>query len=166
LQGDNSIGRILFRRGDEQLPASRHRHEDDSHRQEHSQHHRVQGISAGHGQNSYRGLVKVLKSAANARNFSQCDSLLIGNKCGAHTFPIIEVKNTSSAVEHEASTLKDWRGSDLLLQSARTFDTGRREYDRERLLQGSVSRNCRWNSPWKRRETFGRESRWAAWLIF
>jgi Fe-S cluster assembly protein SufB len=64
------------------------------------------GISAGHGQNSYRGLVKVLKSAANARNFSQCDSLLIGNKCGAHTFPYIEVKNTSSAVEHEASTSK------------------------------------------------------------
>jgi Fe-S cluster assembly protein SufB len=64
------------------------------------------GISAGHGQNSYRGLVKVLKSATNARNFSQCDSLLIGNKCGAHTFPHIEVKNTSSRVEHEASTSK------------------------------------------------------------
>jgi Fe-S cluster assembly protein SufB len=64
------------------------------------------GIAAGHGQNSYRGLVKVLKSAVNARNFSQCDSLLIGNKCGAHTFPYIEVKNTSSRVEHEASTSK------------------------------------------------------------
>jgi Fe-S cluster assembly protein SufB len=64
------------------------------------------GISAGHGQNSYRGLVKVLKSAANARNFSQCDSMLIGSKCGAHTFPYIEVKNTSSSVEHEASTSK------------------------------------------------------------
>jgi Fe-S cluster assembly protein SufB len=64
------------------------------------------GIAAGHGQNSYRGLVKVLKNAANARNFSQCDSLLIGNKCGAHTFPYIEVKNTSSRVEHEASTSK------------------------------------------------------------
>jgi Fe-S cluster assembly protein SufB len=64
------------------------------------------GISAGHGQNSYRGLVKVLKGAANARNFSQCDSLLIGDKCGAHTFPYIEVKNTSARVEHEASTSK------------------------------------------------------------
>src|SRR5438876_878945 len=64
------------------------------------------GISAGHGQNSYRGLVKIQKSAANARNFSQCDSLLIGNNCGAHTFPYIEVKNTSSSVEHEATTSK------------------------------------------------------------
>jgi Fe-S cluster assembly protein SufB len=64
------------------------------------------GISAGHGQNSYRGLVKVQKSAGNARNFSQCDSLLIGNQCGAHTFPYIEVKNTTSSVEHEATTSK------------------------------------------------------------
>jgi len=64
------------------------------------------GISAGHGQNSYRGLVKIQKSATNARNFSQCDSMLIGAKCGAHTFPYIEVKNTSASVEHEASTSK------------------------------------------------------------
>jgi len=64
------------------------------------------GISAGRGQNSYRGLVKILKNAAGARNFSQCDSLLLGDKCGAHTFPYIEVKNTSSQVEHEASTSK------------------------------------------------------------
>jgi Fe-S cluster assembly protein SufB len=64
------------------------------------------GISAGHGQNSYRGLVKIQKSAANARNFSQCDSLLLGDKCGAHTFPYIETKNTTSRVEHEASTSK------------------------------------------------------------
>jgi Fe-S cluster assembly protein SufB len=64
------------------------------------------GISAGHGQNSYRGLVEVKKNAVNARNFSQCDSLLLGDKCGAHTFPYIEVKNTSSKVEHEASTSK------------------------------------------------------------
>jgi Fe-S cluster assembly protein SufB len=64
------------------------------------------GISAGRGQNSYRGLVKIQKSAAHARNFSQCDSLLIGNQCGAHTFPYIEVKNTSSSVEHEATTSK------------------------------------------------------------
>ncbi len=64
------------------------------------------GISAGHGQNSYRGLVRIAKSAANARNFSQCDSLLLGNQCGAHTFPYIEVKNTSSKIEHEATTSK------------------------------------------------------------
>jgi len=64
------------------------------------------GISAGKGQNTYRGLVKIAKGAANARNYSQCDSLLIGDKCGAHTFPYIEVKNTSSTVEHEASTSK------------------------------------------------------------
>src|SRR5208283_4911369 len=64
------------------------------------------GISAGRGQNSYRGLVEIRKSAENARNFSQCDSMLIGANCGAHTFPYIEVKNTSSSVEHEASTSK------------------------------------------------------------
>src|SRR5579872_2852180 len=64
------------------------------------------GISAGRGQNSYRGLVKILKNASGARNFSQCDSLLLGDKCGAHTFPYIEVKNTSSQIEHEASTSK------------------------------------------------------------
>jgi Fe-S cluster assembly protein SufB len=64
------------------------------------------GISAGHGQNTYRGLVKVLKSAHNARNFTQCDSLLMSPQSGAHTFPYIEVKNTSAIVEHEASTSK------------------------------------------------------------
>jgi Fe-S cluster assembly protein SufB len=64
------------------------------------------GIAAGHGQNSYRGLVKVQRSAGNARNFSRCDSLLIGDQCGAHTFPHIEVKNTTAKVEHEATTSK------------------------------------------------------------
>ena len=64
------------------------------------------GISAGHGQNSYRGLVRIQKSATDARNFSQCDSLLLGDRCGAHTFPYIEVKNTSAQVEHEATTSK------------------------------------------------------------
>jgi len=64
------------------------------------------GISAGRGQNSYRGLVKIQKSAAHARNFSQCDSMLIGSKCGAHTFPYIEVKNSTASIEHEASTSK------------------------------------------------------------
>jgi Fe-S cluster assembly protein SufB len=64
------------------------------------------GISAGHGQNTYRGMVKIAKHASGARNYSQCDSLLIGDKCGAHTFPYIEIKNTSSRMEHEASTSK------------------------------------------------------------
>src|SRR6266568_459393 len=64
------------------------------------------GISAGHGQNSYRGQVKIMKSAQNARNYSQCDSLLLGDKCGAHTFPYIEVRNSTAVMEHEASTSK------------------------------------------------------------
>jgi len=62
------------------------------------------GISAGHGQNAYRGLVKILPSATGARNFTQCDSLLMGKHCGAHTFPYLEVRNPSATVEHEAST--------------------------------------------------------------
>ena len=64
------------------------------------------GISAGHGQNTYRGLVKVLPSAADARNFTQCDSLLLGADCGAHTVPYIEVRNPSATIEHEATTSK------------------------------------------------------------
>jgi Fe-S cluster assembly protein SufB len=64
------------------------------------------GISAGKSNNSYRGLVNVAKNASNARNFSQCDSLLLGDKCGAHTFPYIEVKNNTAVVEHEATTSK------------------------------------------------------------
>ena len=64
------------------------------------------GISAGQGQNNYRGLVKVIKRAENARNYSQCDSLLLGNQCGAHTFPYIDVKNKTAQVEHEATTSK------------------------------------------------------------
>jgi Fe-S cluster assembly protein SufB len=70
------------------------------------------GISAGKSQNSYRGLVKIHKKAENARNFSQCDSLLMGDQCGAHTFPYIEVSNNSSKVEHEATTSKI--GEDML----------------------------------------------------
>jgi len=64
------------------------------------------GISAGFGQNTYRGAVKIGKNAHGARNYSQCDSLLIGDKCGAHTFPYLEIKNTTAMVEHEASTSK------------------------------------------------------------
>jgi len=64
------------------------------------------GISAGFGQNTYRGLIKINKGAENARNYTQCDSMLIGDKCGAHTFPYIEVKNSTAQMEHEASTSK------------------------------------------------------------
>ncbi|MGB3728083.1 MAG: Fe-S cluster assembly protein SufB [Thermodesulfobacteriota bacterium] len=64
------------------------------------------GISAGHGQNTYRGLVEIGKDASGARNYTQCDSMLIGDKCGAHTFPYIEVKNSTAQMEHEASTSK------------------------------------------------------------
>jgi Fe-S cluster assembly protein SufB len=64
------------------------------------------GISAGHGQNTYRGLVRIQKGAENARNYSQCDSLLIGDRCGAHTFPYIDVRNSGAIMEHEASTSK------------------------------------------------------------
>jgi Fe-S cluster assembly protein SufB len=64
------------------------------------------GISAGHGQNTYRGLVRIGKGADNARNYSQCDSLLLGDKCGAHTFPYIDVQNSTAQMEHEASTSK------------------------------------------------------------
>ena len=64
------------------------------------------GISAGHGQNTYRGLVKIGKGAEDARNYSQCDSLLLGDRCGAHTVPYIEVNNPSARMEHEATTSK------------------------------------------------------------
>jgi Fe-S cluster assembly protein SufB len=64
------------------------------------------GISAGFGQNTYRGLVRVQPKADGARNYSQCDSLLLGDRCGAHTFPYLEVKNPSATVEHEATTSK------------------------------------------------------------
>jgi Fe-S cluster assembly protein SufB len=64
------------------------------------------GISAGHGQNTYRGMVKINPGASNARNYTQCDSLLLGDKCGAHTFPYIEVRNSTAQMEHEASTSK------------------------------------------------------------
>ena len=66
----------------------------------------AKGISAGHGQSTYRGLVQIMPSAENATNFTQCDSLLVGDKCGAHTVPYIEVRNPSAKMEHEASTSK------------------------------------------------------------
>lgn len=93
------------------------------------------GISAGKSNNSYRGLVKIMKSAQNARNFSQCDSLLIGDKCGAHTFPYIEVNNTSGKVEHEATTSKI--GEDQI------FYCNQRGLDTEKAVSLIVNGYCK-----------------------
>ena len=106
LQGDNSVGEFYS------VALTNHRQQADTgtkmiHIGKNTKSTIIsKGISAGQGQNSYRGLVKILKNAQNARNYTQCDSLLIGDKCGAHTFPYIEVKNASAQVGHEASTSK------------------------------------------------------------
>jgi Fe-S cluster assembly protein SufB len=106
LQGDNSIGEFYS------VALTNHKQQADTgtkmiHIGKNTRSTIVsKGISAGNGQNTYRGLVKVLKGATGARNYSQCDSLLLGDRCGAHTFPYIEVKNSTAKVEHEASTSK------------------------------------------------------------
>jgi Fe-S cluster assembly protein SufB len=106
LQGDNSVGEFYS------VALTNHRQQADTgtkmiHIGKNTRSTIVsKGISAGRGQNTYRGQVKILKNATGSRNYSQCDSLLLGDKCGAHTFPYIEVKNRSSQVEHEASTSK------------------------------------------------------------
>ncbi len=106
LQGDNSIGEfysVAVTNGRQQADTGTHMiHIGKNTRSTIIS----KGISAGRGQNAYRGRVKILKGAANARNFTQCDSMLIGDQCGAHTFPYIEAKNPSAQVEHEASTSK------------------------------------------------------------
>ena len=106
LQGDNSIGEFYS-----VAVANRYQQADTGTKMIHLGRNTrstiiSKGISAGHGNNSYRGLVKVMPRAAGARNYTQCDSMLIGNECGAHTFPYIEVKNNTASVEHEASTAK------------------------------------------------------------
>ncbi len=93
------------------------------------------GISAGQSSNAYRGLVNVLKGAENARNFTQCDSLLMGDRCGAHTFPYIEVKNKSAVVEHEATTSKI--GEDQL------FYCNQRGIDTEKAIGLIVNGYCK-----------------------
>ena len=98
------------------------------------------GISAGRGQNTYRGLVKIGKQAKGARNYSQCDSLLIGDRCGAHTFPYLEVRNTSAQVEHEASTSKVGEDQIFYCRQRGLSTGGRGQLDRERLLQGRLPR--------------------------
>jgi Fe-S cluster assembly protein SufB len=93
------------------------------------------GISARHGQNTYRGLVKILPEASNSRNYSQCDSLLIGKNCGAHTFPTIEVKNKTSQVEHEASASK--------ISDEQLFYCRQRGINKEDAVSMIVSGFCR-----------------------
>jgi Fe-S cluster assembly protein SufB len=93
------------------------------------------GVSAGHGQNTYRGQVKILKGAENARNFSQCDSMLIGDQCGAHTFPYIDVQSPTAQMEHEASTSKV--GEDQL------FYCASRGLDGENALSMIVNGFCK-----------------------
>jgi Fe-S cluster assembly protein SufB len=93
------------------------------------------GISAGFSNNSYRGLVQIKKGASNARNFSQCDSLLMGDKCGAHTFPYIEIKDKSAVVEHEATTSKI--GEDQL------FYCKQRGIDNEKAISLIVNGYCK-----------------------
>jgi len=93
------------------------------------------GISAGHSNNSYRGLVQINKNATNARNFTQCDSLLMGDKCGAHTFPYIEVKNSTAKIEHEATTSKI--GEDQI------FYCNQRGIDTEKAINLIVNGYCK-----------------------
>ena len=93
------------------------------------------GISAGHGQNTYRGAVKIMRNADGARNFSQCDSMLIGEKCGAHTFPYIDVQNPTAQMEHEATTSKV--GEDQI------FYCKQRGLDEEEALGVIVNGFCR-----------------------
>jgi Fe-S cluster assembly protein SufB len=106
LQGDNSVGEFYS------VALTNHRQQADTgtkmtHIGKNTSSTIVsKGISAGRGQNSYRGLVKINQGASGSRNYSQCDSLLMGDRCGAHTFPYVEVKNSTSQVEHEASTSK------------------------------------------------------------
>lgn len=106
LQGDNSIGEFYS------VALTRRRQQADTgtkmiHIGKNTRSNIVsKGISAGRGQNAYRGLVKIGKKAENARNYTQCDSMLIGDRCGAHTFPYVEVNNSSAHMEHEASTSK------------------------------------------------------------
>jgi Fe-S cluster assembly protein SufB len=106
LQGDNSIGEFYS-----EAVTNLHQQADTGTKMIHIGKNTrstivSKGISAGQGQNTYRGLVKILKSAEGARNYSQCDSMLIGARCGAHTFPYIDVRNSSAIMEHEASTSK------------------------------------------------------------
>ena len=113
------------------------------------------GISAGKSQNSYRGLVKISKNAKNARNFSQCDSLLMGNDCGAHTFPYIEVKNKSAQIEHEASTSKIGEDQIFYCSELETLRTDRIPSARRAVETSHAA--FRNPSPWKITATLARK---------
>ena len=117
LEGDNSVGRFYS-----VAVTNHHQQADTGTKMIHIGRNTrstiiSKGISAGHGSNAYRGLVKMLKGAEGARNYSQCDSLLLGDRCGAHTFPYIEVRNPSARVEHEASTSRIGEDQLFYLQS-------------------------------------------------
>jgi Fe-S cluster assembly protein SufB len=106
LKGDNSVGEFYS-----VALAARHQQADTGTKMIHLGKNTrstivSKGISAGKGQNTYRGLVKINKTAEGARNYSQCDSLLMGSTCGAHTFPYMDIQNSTAQVEHEASTSK------------------------------------------------------------
>ena len=131
---------VLLDRHHQQLPAGRHRHQDDPYRQEQPRARSSPRASPpASAQNTYRGLVRVLPGAANARNYTQCDSLLIGDKCGAHTVPYIESRNRSARIEHEATTSKI--SEDQLFycrqRGLSAEDVG--VAHRQRLLQGSAA---------------------------
>ena len=108
------------------------------------------GISAGHGQNTYRGQVKIMKGATGARNYTQCDSLLIGDQCGAHTFPYIEVRNSTAQDGARSFHFEDRRRPALLLRQR-----GLKAEDAVSMIVNGFckrcSANCQWSSPWKRR---------------
>ncbi len=114
--------------------------------------HHLKGISAGHSQNSYRGLVKIMPTATNARNFTQCDSMLIGADCGAHTFPYVECRNNSAQLEHEATTSRI-REDQLFYRLQRRIS----EEDAISMIVNGLVRtcslNCRWNLPLKPRNS-------------
>ena len=105
LIGDDSVGEF-YSVAMTNNAAGRHRHEDDPHRQEHDEHDHLQGHLAGPGRAELPRPRQMGPKADGARNYTQCDSLLMGDQCGAHTFPYLEVKNPTATVEHEATTSK------------------------------------------------------------
>jgi Fe-S cluster assembly protein SufB len=150
LLGDNSVGEFYS------VALTNHRQQADTgtkmiHIGKNTRSYIVsKGISAGRGQNTYRGLVKINKGAAHARNFTQCDSMLIGDQCGAHTFPYIEVRNHTAHMEHEATTSKI--GDDQLFYCNQR---GIATEDAVSLIVNGfckeVFASCRWSSPWRPR---------------
>ena len=131
--------RVLLGRAHEQLPAGRYRHQDDPYRQEHEAARSSPRASRpGHGQNTYRGLVKITKARQGARNYTQCDSLLIGDKCGAHTVPVHRGAEPTRTCRARGHHLEDRRGPDLLLPAARACRPKTPFHDRQWLLQGGV----------------------------